>query len=184
METNKEIATRFIHAFNNDDWDAVREVVDPKFVLHHPMGGTAQLGPEGMIKVWSHFKAALPDSWHPIPVMITEGAYLSVLLPTYGTFNGEPHQGVKPTGKWLEYGMVNIVRIENDKLVEAWFGMDPLVELQQMGAAPPIPSRRLTKNEKDNVKLFLKSVNKRKEEYDHVTSFDNVVVAMGPPQYE
>jgi len=184
MEKNKELATRFIHAFNDNDWDAVREVVAPNFVLHHPMGGTAQLGPEGIIKEWSHFKAALPDSWHPIPVMITEGDYLSVLLPTYGNFTGEPHQGIKPTGKWLEYGMVNIVRFEHDKLVEAWFGMDPVVEMQQMGAAPSLPPRRLNKTEKANVELFLKSVNKTSPEYDNVTAFDDIVVAMRPPQYE
>ena len=73
IETSKVTATRFIEAFNTDDWDIVREVVAPNFVLTHPASGTVQLGPEGMIAVWSHFKAALPDSWHPIPVMITEG---------------------------------------------------------------------------------------------------------------
>lgn len=183
MEKNKELATRFIHAFNTNDWDAVREVVAQNFVLHHPMGGTIQLGPEGMIEVWSHFKAALPDSWHPIPIMITEGAYLSVLLPTYGNFTGEPHQGIPPTGKWLEYGMVNIVRFEQDKLVEAWFGMDPFVELQQMGAAPTFPPRRLKSSEKANIELFQKTINKAGLEYDKITAFDDVVVAIRPPQY-
>jgi hypothetical protein len=38
--------------------------------------------------------------------------------------------------------MVNIVRLEGGKLVEAWFGMGPLVEMQQMGAAPPLPPRQ------------------------------------------
>ncbi|UCG42557.1 MAG: nuclear transport factor 2 family protein, partial [candidate division WOR-3 bacterium] len=66
-ETNKAAATRFIHAFNTDGWDIVREVVAPDFTLTHPVPGRVQLGPEGMIRVWSHFKAALPDSWHPIP---------------------------------------------------------------------------------------------------------------------
>ena len=113
MKTNNAAATRFIEAFNTDDWDSVSQVVAPTFVLHHPMGGTNELGPEGMVAVWSHFKAALPDSWHPIPVMITEGDYLANLLPTYGHFTGDPHQGIPPTGKWLEYGMVNIVRLED-----------------------------------------------------------------------
>ena len=55
METNKTAATRFIDAFNTDDWDTVREVVAPNYVLTHPVPGTVQLGPEGMIAVWSHF---------------------------------------------------------------------------------------------------------------------------------
>ena len=47
VEKKKEIATRFIHAFNTDDWDTVREVVAPNYVFHHPIGGTVQAGPEG-----------------------------------------------------------------------------------------------------------------------------------------
>jgi predicted ester cyclase len=183
MEMNKKVATRFIEAFNTDDWDTVREVVAPTFTLHHPVGGTVQLGPEGMIEVWAHFKAALPDSWHPIPVMITDGNYLANLLPTYGHFDGKPHQGIPPTGKWLEYGMVNIVYFEDGKLVEAWFGMDPLVEMQQMGAAPPLPSRQLSVTEKANIELFQKTINKVELEYDNVTAFNDIVVAMRPPQH-
>jgi predicted ester cyclase len=180
---NKAAATRYIEAFNNDDWDAVREVVAPNYVLTHPAAGTVQLGSEGMIAVWSHFKAALADSWHPIPVMITEGDYLAVLLPTYGHFDGEPHQGTPPTGEWLEYGMVNIVRLEDGRLVEGWFGMDPLVEMQQMGAAPSPPPRQLGATEQANVELFQRIINAAGLEYDNLTAFGDVVVAMGPPQY-
>jgi predicted ester cyclase len=183
METNKAAATRFIEGFNTDDWDTVREVVAPNYVLTHPVPGTVQLGPEGMVGVWSHFKAALPDSWHPISVMIAEGDYLAVLLPTYGHFTGEPHQGTPPTGKWLEYGMVNIVRLEGGKLAEAWFGMDPLVEMQQMGAAPSLPPRQLSEAEKANVELFQGTVNTAGLEFDNLTAFGDVVVALGPPQH-
>jgi steroid delta-isomerase-like uncharacterized protein len=136
-----------------------------------------------MQAVWSHFKAALPDSWHPMPIMITEGDLLAVLLPTYGHFTGEPHQGIRPTGKWLEYGMVNIVRLRDGQLVEGWFGMDPVVEMQQMGAAPSPPPRQLSDVETANVKLFHETINVAGLEFDNVTAFGDVVVAMGPPQY-
>jgi len=115
--------------------------------------------------------------------MITEGDYLANLLPTYGNFTGEPHHGIPPTGKWLEYGMVNIVRFEDEKLVEAWFGMDPVVEMQQMGAAPSPPPRRLSATEKANVELFQKTINKAGKEYDNLTAFGNTVIALGPPQH-
>lgn len=182
QETNRAAAARFIEVFNSDAWDVLPDVVAPEFVLHHPMGGTKQLGPDGMRAVWSHFKAALPDSWHPIPVMITEDDYLANLLPTYGNFTGEAHQGIPPTGEWLEYGMVNIVRLERGKLVEGWFGMDPLAEMQQMGAAPAPPPRWLTPAETANVELFETTINASGLEYDNVTAFGDVVVALGPPQ--
>lgn len=182
-DKNRTAATRFIEVFNTDAWGILPEVVAPNFVLNHPMGGTMQLGPGGMQEVWSHFKAALPDSWHPIPVMITEGDYLANLLPTYGNFTGAPHQGIPPTGEWLEYGMVNIVRLADGKLVEGWFGMDPVVEMQQMGAAPSPPPRPLSRTEEANVDLFQKTINTANLEYDKLTAFGDVIVAMGPPQY-
>jgi len=183
MEKQREIATRFIHAFNTDDWDTVREVMAPDYVFHHPIGGTVQAGPEGMVGVWSDFKASLPDSWHPIPVMVADGEYLAVLLPTYGHFTGKPYHGSPPTDKWLEYGMVNIVRFENDTIAENWLGMDPLAEQQQMGAIPSFPPRQFTPTEKANIELFQKTINTADLEYDNVTAFGNIVAAMGPPQY-
>ena len=68
-ENNRTVATQFIEAFNTNDWDTVRKVVAPDYVYHHPIGGTVQAGPEGMVAAWSSFKSSLPDSWHPIPVM-------------------------------------------------------------------------------------------------------------------
>jgi predicted ester cyclase len=181
---HRVVATQFIEAFNTDDWDTVRQVVAPNYIYHHPIGGTVQAGPEGMVAAWSSFKSSLPDSWHPIPVMITDRDYLAVLLPTYGHFTGEPYHNIPPTGKWLEYGMVNIVRFENGLIAENWLGMDPLAEMQYMGAAPSMPPRQLTTSEKENIELFQQTINPTDQEYDNLTVFGNVVVALGPPQYQ
>ena len=181
-EMNRAAAIRFIEAFNTAGWDDLPAVVASDFVLHHPMGGTMRLGPQGMQQVWAHFKAALPDAWHPIPVMITEGDCVATLLPTYGTFTGDPHQGIPPTGRWLEYGMVNIVRLAGGKLVEGWFGMDPLVELQQMGAAPVPPPRTLSAQEHGDPGAVPGDRQRPGPEYDNLTAFGDVVVALGPPQ--
>lgn len=183
IEANRTVATRFIEAFNGSDWDTVREVVADGFVFHHPDGGTVAAGPEGMVAAWSAFKAAVPDGWHPIPVMIAEADHVAVLLPTYGHFTGDPYHGIPATGRWLEYGMVNMVRLRDGKLVEAWFGMDSLAEKQQMGAAPLLPSRQLTGTEAANVDLFESMVEATGAVYDRVTSFGDVVVAMSPPQH-
>jgi predicted ester cyclase len=183
-ENYKTVATQFIEAFNTDDWDTVRKVVTKNYVYHHPIGGTVQAGPEGMVAAWSSFKSSLPDSWHPIPVIITDRDYLAVLLPTYGNFTGEPYHNIPPTGKWLEYGMVNIVRFEAGLIAENWLGMDPLAEMQQMGAAPLMPPRQFTPFEKDNIELFQQTIKTPGQEYDNLTAFGNVVVALGPPQYK
>jgi len=136
---NKVTAACFVEAFNTDNWDTVRQVVADGFVFHHPIGGTVEAGPEGMVATWAGFKRLSPDSWHPIPILIAEGDFVAVLLPTYGHFTGRSDQAPPPTGGRLDYGMVNMVRFEAGKLAEMWFGMDPLVELQQMGMAPASP---------------------------------------------
>ena len=183
-QANMAAATRFIEGFNTDDWDAVREVVAPGFVFHHPLGGTVEAGPEGMIATWAGFKVLSPDSWHPIPVMIAEGDHVAVLLPTYGHFTGVAAKAPPPTGGRLDYGMVNIVRVDDGRLVEMWFGMDPLIEMQQMGVAPPLPSIELSPDESDNLRVFYATSDIQGIEFDHVTASGDVVVAFNPSQRE
>jgi predicted ester cyclase len=182
-EANKAVATRFIEAFNTDDWDTVREVVAVDFVFHHPEGGTVAAGPEGMVAAWSAFKAAVPDGWHPIPILIAEGDYVANLLPTYGRFTGEAYHGIPTTNAWLEYGMVNMVRFRDGKLAEAWFGMDPLAEKQQMGVAPSFPARQLSTAENAAIESFQRMTKVPGTDYDTLTAFGNIVVALGPPQF-
>ena len=181
-QANMATAVQFIEAFNNDDWDTVRQVVAPEFVYHHPMGGTVQAGPEGMVAAWSGFKQLSPDSWHPIPIMVAQDEFVAVLLPTYGTFTGQGPQSPSPTGGRLDYGMVNMVRFEEGKLIEIWFGMDPLVELQAMGIAPQGPPRPISAEERGRLEAFRQATPTVEDDYDSVVPFDNVIVAMGPDQ--
>jgi predicted ester cyclase len=179
-DANKAIATRFIHGFNENDWDTVREVVAPGFIFHHPLGGTVEAGPDGMVATWAGFKVLSPDSWHPIPVMIAEGDYVAVLLPTFGTFTGRGEHAPPPTGGRLDYGMVNMARIENGQLAEMWFGMDSLVEMQQMGVAPAPSRPELDAAATANLVALHDILNG--DSLDNIVAFDDVVVAMGPPQ--
>jgi steroid delta-isomerase-like uncharacterized protein len=182
QSTNKATASRFVEAFNHDDWDTVREVVADAFVFHHPIGGTVEAGPEGMVATWAGFKRLSPDSWHPIPILIAEGDHAAVLLPTYGHFTGRPDQAPLPSSGRLDYGMVNIVRFEAGKLIEMWFGMDPLAELQQMGMVPASPPRPYRPVEQANLAAFQRIVGGAPTDFDKVTAFGDDVIACSPPQ--
>jgi predicted ester cyclase len=65
-----------------------------------------------------------------------------------------------------------------------WFGMDPLIEMQQMGVAPPLPSIELSPVESDNLKAFYAASDIPDTGFDHVTASGDVVVAFNPPQHE
>lgn len=180
--SNKVTAARFIEAFNHDDWDVVREIVADGFVFHHPIGGTVEAGPAGMVATWTGFKRLSPDSWHPIPILVAEGDCVAVLLPTYGHFTGRSDQAPTPTGGRLDYGMVNMVRFEAGKLAEMWFGMDPLSELQQMGVAPVSPPRPYRPTEQANLAAFMGAAEMGPADFDNVTAFGDSVIAFSPAQ--
>ena len=182
QQENKAVAVRFIHGFNDGDWDTVRSVVAPGFVFHHPLGGTVEAGPDGMVSTWAGFKVLSPDSWHPIPIMIADGDFVAVLLPTYGHFSGQGEHAPPPTGGRLDYGMVNMARLEGGKLAEMWFGMDPLVEMQQLGVAPPPAPPQLTPMADANLTAFLRTVSDDDAQFDNVAPFDDVVAAISPSQ--
>jgi predicted ester cyclase len=135
-----------------------------------------------MVATWDGFKQLSPDSWHPIPILVAEGDYVAVLLPTYGHFTGRSDQAPPPTGGRLDYGMVNMVRFEAGKLAEMWFGMDPLVELQQMGVAPAFPPRALTQVEQANLAAFVSHSGPAPADFDNATVFGDTVIAFSPPQ--
>ncbi len=180
-QANMAVARQLIEGFNLCDWDAVRKVIAPGFVFHHPLGGTVAAGPEGMVSTWAGFKRLSPDSWHPIPIMIAESDFVAVLLPTYGTYAGGGPMS-PPTRGRLDYGMVNMVRLEDGKIAEMWFGMDPLVEMQQMGLAPPARKSKLSRSARVNLENFLKADAFAEGDFDTVAAFDDAVVALGPPQ--
>jgi len=63
-----------------------------------------------------------------------------------------------------------------------WFGMDPLVELQQMGVAPAFPLRPLGPTEQANLATFLGSTEMGPAACDTVTAIGDTVIAFSPPQ--
>jgi len=179
-ESNLTAAIELIDGFNTKAWDTVRAALAPDLVFHHPTGGTVAGGPEALIATWVNFKALSPDSWHPLPIVIAEQDYVAMLLPNYGTYNGPPMDAV--SSRRLDYGMVNVARFEEGRIAEMWFGIDPLVEMQQMGMAPQPRRRKLSRSARVNLESFFKAEAASESEYDTVAAFDDVVVALGPPQ--
>jgi predicted ester cyclase len=44
--------------------------------------------------------------------------------------------GVPPTGRSISVGVIDILRIAGDKVVEHWGQMDSMAMMQQLGALP------------------------------------------------
>ncbi|MFL5586864.1 MAG: ester cyclase [Ktedonobacteraceae bacterium] len=136
-ETNKAIIRRIVEEIQNrDNLALIDELLAPNFVNHTPAPG---LPPdrEGIKQLLSMFRAAFPDGSMTIEDMIAEGDKV-VSRKTYrGTHQGE-FMGIPPTGRHVTVGLIDIMHIVDDKVVEHWNVGDDLSMLQQLGVLPSL----------------------------------------------
>jgi steroid delta-isomerase-like uncharacterized protein len=78
-------------------------------------------------------RAAFPGWKITVEDMLAEGSRVSFRVTIRGTQNG-PFLNIPPTGKPITVWGLDVVRIENGKLVEHWGGPDVFDALRQLGA--------------------------------------------------
>ncbi len=71
-----------------------------------------------------------------IEEMVAEGERVATRKTFRGTHRGEL-MGIPPTGKVVEIGLIDIVRLVDGKVVESWSAADDLGLLRQLGVLPP-----------------------------------------------
>ena len=77
--------------------------------------------------------AVFPDLNATIDSVIVEGNLVAVHMTVTGT-QKLSFQGIPPADKQVTVTAIEIIRIENGKIVEHWGGTDNLDLLQQLGA--------------------------------------------------
>ena len=134
---NKALVESLIVAFNEGTLDLIDEIVADDFVLHHSLLPADLVGPEALKAFFGASLASFPDMRHPYWSLIGDGDLVVAHMPLLGTFEKE-FNGIPPTGEQINVLMANVWRVEDGKLVEAWFNMDTLGFMQQMGVVPPL----------------------------------------------
>ena len=110
---------------------AVDELHAPDFIDHSP--GSRNSDNEGFKSgVRDHYKA-FPDFYAATEELAIDEAAgkVTILWAATGTHLGE-YLGVPPSGRRIAFRGIEILRIENDRIVERWGewdGMDLLVQL-------------------------------------------------------
>lgn len=133
-DQNKAIPRRFFKAFETNDQPALKEVLSPDFVAHHP-GNPRPLGREEFLQTIGAYKSAFSDQHYTIKDQIAEGDTVVTRTTWKATHSGE-FQGLPPTGKRIEIGGIAIARIEDGKIAERWVMVDQLGMMQQLGLVP------------------------------------------------
>jgi steroid delta-isomerase-like uncharacterized protein len=136
-EENKALALRsHLEVFNQDKLDVADEIFGPDFVWHSPgLPPEASHGPEGVKYFARMLRSAFPDYELNEDDTIAEGDRVVNRWTMRGTHEGES-LGIPPTGKQGTATGIDIFRIANGKLVEAWQNWDQLGFLQQLGVIP------------------------------------------------
>lgn len=131
---NKAIIRRLTEAFNEGDLDIVGEVAAPEFVLHQPWGDDVH-GPAGLIRFLAAVCQAMPDIQQSIRHILAEGDLVAIHLPISATFTKD-FMGIPANNARVETTALNLWRLRDGRVVEAWFNLDTLGLMKQMGAVP------------------------------------------------
>ena len=86
------------------------------------------------------FREAFPDLKFELVDMVSEGDRAACHIRITGTHKGD-FMGMAPTGKKIDVGGVDFVRIRDGRTAEHWGYSADLVMMEQLGAAT-IPEQR------------------------------------------
>jgi predicted ester cyclase len=93
-------------------------------------------GKEGVRYFVNEIRAAFPDiRAKTLEPFLTDGNMEACYYVLTGTHRGEM-AGVAPTGKSVEFGGIDIIRVQDGKVAEHWGSTDNLRLMQQIGAIP------------------------------------------------
>jgi steroid delta-isomerase-like uncharacterized protein len=135
-EQNKALTVRFLEElFNRGNTAIVDEIMAPDFIEREQLPPGMPNDREGVKVLTSLLRSAFPDFKATIDDVLAEGDKVVMRQTWSGTQKGE-FMGVPATGKRVSFGVIDIVRFANGKVVEHWGLMDSMSLMQQLGAIP------------------------------------------------
>jgi steroid delta-isomerase-like uncharacterized protein len=135
-DTNKALVRRWWEALNKGNALAIiEEIYASDYVLHDPSQPAPVQGLEGVRGFVSVILTGFPDINCTIEELVAEGDKVVQRVTARGTHKGE-FQGIPPTDKSVEVGLMVVSRIANHKIAEEWQLVDSLSMLQQLGVMP------------------------------------------------
>jgi len=136
-EKNKALTRHFYEEiFSKGNFVIADELIDTNCVDHNPLIPGQAIGLEGAKQVYTMVRTAFPDLRVTIEDQVAEGDKVVSRLTMRGTHRGR-FMGIAPTDKVGEAEIIDIVRIDNKKIVERWGILDQIKMMKQLGVSPP-----------------------------------------------
>lgn len=113
------------------------EILSPDFVLHalDPLTPPLGVGPGSLKTASQIYIRAVPDMEFKVEDSVAAGDRVSLRWTSAGTHTAWV-MGLPPTGKRLAFRGVDVFRIADGKIQEAWTSWDVLGVLPQLGLLP------------------------------------------------
>jgi steroid delta-isomerase-like uncharacterized protein len=138
-EQNKALVRRFYEeVFNGRNVDAIDDICARDFVDHNAMPGQ-EPGTQGLKQMFGLYLRAFPDMQATVEEIVAERDLVVTRFTVEATHKGELF-GAPPTGKRMRSHGIDMLRIRNDKVAEAWHQGDDVVVLMQLGVKLPLPA--------------------------------------------
>lgn len=138
IESNRGLVRRIpTEIFDEGNVDLVDELFATDFVGHVPPTPGELHGPEGFKGLVEAFRTGFPDLEHPEIDIVCEGELVVARLTGVGTHEGN-FLGIDPTDERMETTAMEMYRVENGAVAEAWLNVDTLGLLQQLGVVPEV----------------------------------------------
>ena len=135
-EHNKQVYRRFVDILNDQDFDALPEVVNPDTYHEDCVGFTpGRVNLADAITAFKQVLVGIPDLHAEIIDCVAEDNKVYARLTVRGT-NAGNFYGAPPTHQRYEVNMFDYVELVDGKIVERVQQSDALSQLRQMYAAP------------------------------------------------
>lgn len=135
LAANKALVERHIHeVFDQNNFDVVPEIYADDFVVQDALS-PEPLDRDGLVAMLTGLRAVFPDLAYADYTMLAQDDWVAVQYAITGTFANE-FNGLPPTGERVTVFGIDMWRIEDGKIAEAYFVYDTLGMMQQMGAVP------------------------------------------------
>jgi predicted ester cyclase len=137
MQTEQEQVLRRIvlEAFGAGDLDVLDELVAER-VIEHQYGLPEDR--DGLKRAIAGLRRAFPDLSYTVIGTTFDGEKVWGHFRARGTNLG-PFQGREATGRTMEIDVIDVIRVEEGRLVEHWGVPDRFALLDQLGFLNPVP---------------------------------------------
>jgi steroid delta-isomerase-like uncharacterized protein len=126
----QDLVRRLIGAINNQDYQALPDLVDPDYVYRAP--GEELRGIAGLESLLTAYRRGFPDLELVIDNMFGDEDRVATAFTFTGTHLGEL-MGVPATGKRVSVHGIIHSRVDGGRIVEEWELLDLATMYQQVG---------------------------------------------------